>query len=327
MGGLARYAAKTGWEHLGLYPLVLPLGPGHLEIEICGRCNLSCVMCPRSLEQDGRIMSPATYRAVLEGAPDVYSVSLGGFGEPLLHPELESIIAETRERRVACSLSTNGMLLDPVRRRLLLAAGLDSVSVSLAGASADGDQRIRRGADFELVVSNLRRLLLERGRSRMLPVVCLSFVCMHSNMDQLPAVLELAEDLGVDELVLKPLHELVAASERERLSCADKARLFGIRAAAEELSVAVRVEPFMGGKPVGAVPCNWPWTRAFVQADGRVSPCAFERDYSFGDGSRPGLRQIWNSGEYREFRQGLISARPPGPCRRHCFGRPEVGSR
>ena len=46
--GLARFARKAAWERLPLRPVTMPFGPGHLQVEVSGKCNLKCPMCPRT---------------------------------------------------------------------------------------------------------------------------------------------------------------------------------------------------------------------------------------------------------------------------------------
>ncbi|MDX1976112.1 MAG: adenosyl-hopene transferase HpnH [Pseudanabaenaceae cyanobacterium bins.68] len=88
------------------FPLVLMLEP-------LFRCNLACVGCGKiqhPTEVLKQNLSPAAcFRAAEEcGAP---VVSIPG-GEPLLHPQIDQIVAGLVERRKFVYLCTNGLLLE-----------------------------------------------------------------------------------------------------------------------------------------------------------------------------------------------------------------------
>jgi MoaA/NifB/PqqE/SkfB family radical SAM enzyme len=58
-------------------------------------------------------------------------------GEPLLHPELDQIIAAMRTRGVLAGMITNGYLLTPERVKRLNAAGLDHMQISIDNVMPD----------------------------------------------------------------------------------------------------------------------------------------------------------------------------------------------
>ena len=63
-------------------------------------------------------------------------ITLSG-GEPLLHPELDEIIAAMRRRGVMAAMITNGYLLTPERVRRLNRAGLDRLQISIDNVKPD----------------------------------------------------------------------------------------------------------------------------------------------------------------------------------------------
>ena len=63
-------------------------------------------------------------------------ITLSG-GEPLLHPELDEIIAAMRRRGVIAGMITNGYLLTPDRVQRLNRAGLDHLQISIDNVMPD----------------------------------------------------------------------------------------------------------------------------------------------------------------------------------------------
>ena len=80
------------------------------------RCNLSCAYCN---EYEDKVSVPVPTEEMLRRI-DVLArlgtqiITISG-GEPLLHPELDEIIAAIRSHDVIATIITNGYLLTPER--------------------------------------------------------------------------------------------------------------------------------------------------------------------------------------------------------------------
>jgi MoaA/NifB/PqqE/SkfB family radical SAM enzyme len=105
--------------------------PMHCGIYVTDRCNLACSYCA---EFDNTRPHPSLReletRIDLVVRLGVIKVALAG-GEPLLHPEVDSVIAHAKGRGLRVSLTTNALLLDAAMLRRLESAGLDSLQVSV----------------------------------------------------------------------------------------------------------------------------------------------------------------------------------------------------
>src|SRR2546422_3733451 len=78
--------------------------------------------------------------------------------------------------------------------------------VSLDAATRETYRRLRGVDQFDRVVANVRRLVeLERERGRSVPRVSLWFTASRANLDELSAFVQLAADLGVDEVYVQRL--------------------------------------------------------------------------------------------------------------------------
>jgi len=76
---------------------------------------------------------------------------------------------------------------------------LDMVAVSLDGAKAETYERLRPGADFQRVTQQVAALCSrKRALGRPRPEVVLLFMKMRPNIAEMPDLLQLAADLGVD---------------------------------------------------------------------------------------------------------------------------------
>lgn len=105
-------------------------------VEITNVCNLACSFCPGTRRPAG-YMRPEDFRLLAEKLRGHTAyLYLHVMGEPLLHPQLEEILAIARQLDFRVCITTNGTLL-PRRGHAL--AGVHKVSVSLH--SFEGNDR------------------------------------------------------------------------------------------------------------------------------------------------------------------------------------------
>ena len=80
-------------------------------VEITNRCNLACSFCPKT-KRAPRTMSAQEFGLVLSRLEGyVQYVYLHVMGEPLLHPELTTLLALAKARDMKICITTNGTLL------------------------------------------------------------------------------------------------------------------------------------------------------------------------------------------------------------------------
>jgi radical SAM protein with 4Fe4S-binding SPASM domain len=319
-----------------------PQLPREIQVEVTGACNLQCAMClvsyrPRIGRREGA-MCFHTFRALVDELPRLEKVTLQGLGEPLLAPDLERMVAYATERGAKVGFNTNGMLLTRERAHRLVAGGLSWLHVSLDGATATTYESIRDGADFGRVCTNVRGLVeIRRELGAVEPTISLVFVAMRRNIDELPALVRLAHDLGVDRLFVQNLSHSFSDTDpagsyadirrfahAEALWQGDDAvarqRLEEAKAVAAELGFKLRL-PRMEAQPEEAAlarGCDWPFTSVYVTHRGQVQPCCMVMGADravLGDLAEQPFAAIWNDAPYRAFREGLVDGPPPEVCR------------
>ncbi|MHC1791203.1 radical SAM/SPASM domain-containing protein [Solidesulfovibrio sp.] len=138
--------------------------PLFLDLEVTNLCNLRCTFCatthfPPTVKR-GLIDPEIVYRLLDEGGSHgLYGVKFNDRGEPLLHPELPSFVRYAKQQGlVDVYFNTNAMLLTPEKSAALIEAGLDRISFSVEGTSADPYERLRVRGKFDTVLANIREL-------------------------------------------------------------------------------------------------------------------------------------------------------------------------
>ncbi len=172
-----------------------------IYIEPTVDCNLDCITCFRNAwDQPIGKMTEATFESILNGLkqmdpiPDVY---FGGIGEPLFHPKtIEWIRRIKQELGVKVELITNGTTLTEKKSRELIDTGLDTLWVSIDGASPESYADVRMGAELPNIVANMKRLVKMRAAGHYpKPEIGVAFVAMKRNIKDLPEVINIGKSI------------------------------------------------------------------------------------------------------------------------------------
>src|SRR6202041_3234323 len=101
------------------------------------RCNLSCAYC----NEYDKVSDPVPTAEMLRRIEILAGMGTGiitiSGGEPLLHPELDQIIAAIRSHGAIATIITNGYLLTPDRIQRLNRAGLEHLQISIDNVMPD----------------------------------------------------------------------------------------------------------------------------------------------------------------------------------------------
>ena len=101
------------------------------------RCNLACKYCNEYDDFSKPVPLETMFQRVDKlGALGTTIVCISG-GEPLLHPQLDEIIARVRSHRILAGLITNGYLLTAERIQRLNRAGLEHLQISIDNVMPD----------------------------------------------------------------------------------------------------------------------------------------------------------------------------------------------
>ena len=319
---------------------VAPTQPVCLYLEVTNRCNLLCETCPRTFEElePPADMSWDLFTRIVDQVPNIERVVLHGVGEPMLVKNLPRMVRYLKERGTYVLFNTNGTLMQPKRFQQIIETGLDELRVSLDAADRETYARIRGKDFFDRIVRDVGKFIAhqqEVGAST--PRVSLWLTGMKETIDQLPAFVRLAAQMGVKEVHLQRLvfdesgygmarsqSSLFESTRADEMVAIVEAQAVG-SAMGVTLDASGATEPGLSLKRQSdAQPwstCRRPWSLMYFTAHGRALPCCIApfsvrgySHYTLGDATQQTLREIWNSPAYRAFRTSLLSDTPPAPC-------------
>jgi MoaA/NifB/PqqE/SkfB family radical SAM enzyme len=137
----------------------------YYTVDILSSCNLKCASCPHSIEDHDvprGSMSLETFKLVFDkillDSPFISHLSLYSWGEPLIHPNIDSIVEYVHSHNVAVALSSNLSIKFEDRIERLISKSPDYLKVSVSGYYPTAYNNTHQGGDINLVKSNLYRL-------------------------------------------------------------------------------------------------------------------------------------------------------------------------
>jgi MoaA/NifB/PqqE/SkfB family radical SAM enzyme len=314
--------AKNRGEIMSGVP-VLASKPQRLVFEMTNACNLNCVMCGRNAKHFKAAHFNIDWLKKFDGAAaGIEEVTLMGWGEPTMHPRFVEFLAWANSRGLRKYFCTNGMKLGELLPHIF-EQQVDVIAVSMDAADSESNKAIRRGADFNAIIRNLKDITVEKKRRRT-PWPYMNFVTtlMKKNLHEFPRIVELAAETGLDEakavfltvfdeaLVPESLYD----SMDEVKTVFEEAQIL-----AEKNEICIKIPHLQGEDPAGNAahkPCYAPWRDFFLGSDGFVRPCMSTPIKLFHIDEYETIDEMWNSPEFVRFREQVNDETGmPGSCR------------
>jgi len=186
-----------------------PLGmkrhpPGPVVIwNLIRRCNLTCKHC-YSISADTDFPGELSTAEVFQVMDDLKGfhvpVLILSGGEPLMRPDIFDISRRAKEMGFYVGLSTNGTLIDASNIERIAGIGYDYVGISIDGLRETHDRFRRLDGAYDASMRAIR-LCHARGIK-----VGMRFTMTQDNAGELPALLQIMEDEGIDKFYLSHLN-------------------------------------------------------------------------------------------------------------------------
>ena len=245
--------------------------PLHLHVELTNYCDLQCPVCPtglRSVKRKPRAFDTGMFARLMdEVGPFLLTMSLWGWGEPLLHPQLREMLRIAAQFPVQSLLSTNGQTLN---KEKVIHALVDfppaHLIVAIDGLTDATNGVFRVGARLAPVLAGVRRLAeIKKQKGMVFPILHMRHIVMQHNEHEIGRVAGFARESGFDFLSIRSLFNTGVAEETHRALVPESSDLRAYKYDGDE-----RV------KPSGFI-CQQPFWFPTVLADGTVVAC--EQDY------------------------------------------------
>ncbi len=236
-----------------------------------------------------------TFKEVLDSY-NFKSVSLHGWGEPLLNPELFKMIKYAEDKGIPASITTNATLLNENTIKNIFSSNLSEIAFGIYS-----EERLNEVKD------NIKGLIKEkRNRKSKKPKTYFDITIYADNIDEIPELINNAKKLGIDEIILHRLFNLYKVDKSvEYITRDEERKLF------EKLK-KIKGIPINLPKP-HTIPCRIVKLSIFVTWHGKVTPCCFLPEYFIGD-AKDGIKKILTSQEYKNFIKNMDNHEICGRC-------------
>jgi radical SAM protein with 4Fe4S-binding SPASM domain len=237
-------------------------------------------MCPRHKQtRDKGFMSFQLFKKIVDEAKSWASlIDLDFYGEILLHPEFDRLIKYAKSKGLKTAVSTNVTLLNSENSKKLIDSGLDLITLSLDSINKESFEAIRKGANFENCINNIKTFL-SLNKGRIFTVV--QMIYMKDNQGGAWEYLSYWSKYKQVNVRIKPYFDFDLAKTRLRV---DSPEIVSQR------------------------PCFYPWECFVITWDGKVVPCCndYDKRVVLGDVNKNSIREIWNNRKMKTLRKTHI---------------------
>lgn len=297
--------------------------PLALLAELTHRCPLSCLYCynPLELTKKEQELSTETWLRVLEEAAKlgVLQVHLSG-GEPLLRPDLLSIVQTSTDLGLYSNLITSGIGLSDARLEALQNADVGSLQLSFQGADAVTSREVAGGDFFAKKLQ-----VAHKVRASDIPF-SVNIVLHRQNLHQVGDLIDLAASVGAERLELANtqyygwglLNRDLLLPSYETLQKAEEV-VEAARVRYSEMDIIWVIPDYYADYPK---PCmgGWGALQLTVSPNGKVLPCPgayILPDLALPSVQESSLEHIWyDSPAFNRFRGLDWLPEPCGSCPR-----------
>ena len=287
--------------------------PISYSIEPTNHCNLQCPECPSGLGTLTRplgLLKQGEFKKLIDQIKDTgFYVQLFFQGEPYINKELPDMISYAQSKKIYISISTNGHFVNEKNVDYVLDNAPDKLIFSVDGLDEESYQKYRVGGTFEQADQGLR-LLIKRKKERRMnkPFVEFQFIVMKQNEHQMEDVRNYCKEVGVDKLVFKTMQISSYENAIKFLPSNKKYRRYSLENNSFRIKNKIKNH------------CFALWRTSVITWDGRVVPCCFDKDAQNEVGKLNGksLEEIWESKQYNDFRQKILTNRKSVPMCTNC---------
>lgn len=288
--------------------------PYTIFIEPTGFCNLKCPECVVGSAMlnrpKGNMSFPEFKRLIDEVKDHVFMLFLYFQGEPFINKEIHKMITYAAAQNIFIITSTNGHFFNTDEKaQKAVESGIHYIIVSMDGATEESYTKYRRGGNLDIVLEGIKRIIDYRKTIKSkYPQVAIQFLVMKENETEIPLLNTMAENLGVDSVLLKSLQVYHTEEMESLLPTNEKYRRYEFKDGKWQLK----------GKYYNF--CTKLWVGSVISWESKMFPCCFDKDgdHLNADLTNGSFAEIWKGRELQSFRKQVLTDRQQIDICRNC---------
>jgi radical SAM protein with 4Fe4S-binding SPASM domain len=267
------------------------------------------------------------------GSNGVKSIMYAGEGEPLIHKQINEIVAKTKEVGIDVSFTTNAVAMNDrfIENSLQHTSW---IKVSLNGGSAKSYAQVHqtREIDFQRVINNLKKAVEFRNKNKLNCTIGVQSVLLPENADEMVNLGKIIRDeIGADYFVIKPFSQEPSSINRlyedidyrSMTLRANEKRLKALEN--ENFKVSYRSETMSNyheDQENRYTTCySTPIYMAYLMAEGSVYGCKdhlLDTNFCYGNINKNTFTEIWKGERRRKGIEYVLNELDVSKCRVNC---------
>lgn len=279
--------------------------PFSLSIEPTTACNLGCPECPSGLKQftrpTGKLDLQLHSEILQQVKRHVFYINYYFQGEPFLHPQFLELITQAKKFGIYTATSTNAHFIDQKKAREIVDSGLDRLIISIDGLTQETYENYRVHGSLNRVIEATKHLThAKKDCASKTPHLIFQFLVVRQNEHEVPGVLSLGKELGIDEVRIKTAQFYAYENGNPLMPKNPEYSRYKLQKnGTYKLKYSTKNE------------CWRMWSSSVITWDGRVVPCCFDKDatHQLGHLNDANFAVIWQGKAYHSFRKKILTSR------------------
>lgn len=304
------------------------------NIEITNLCNLKCVMCPRCGEISSKTMYPSKkgcmkyewFKKILDQFDNITRLTING-GEPLLNKDVKQMMEYCRKKNIKLQVITNGLLMDEEMINCMV-KNVTYLQISIDGATKEIYEKIRVNGKYDKLIRNIENLI-EKIKDVDKPSLIqqninLNFVCMEQNYKEMDKIIDLASQVGIDNVHMLKYSKNFHIEDKEMLEqyeiINNKDYLKKVNYTKVKANKCGINLMFNENNNFTYDKCEW-IDGLWLTWNGYITPCCVidRPEYiNFGNLLNSNIKDLYMSSKWKNFRHRLYSNDPINWCKDVC---------
>jgi len=279
--------------------------PSSISIEPTTACNLGCPECPSGLKQftraTGNLKFDLNKTIIDELGAYLSFINFYFQGEPFINPDFLKLVNYASDSGIYTGTSTNAHFITEEVAKKTIESGLDRLIISIDGTTQEVYEQYRIHGTLEKVLEGTKNIVKwKKELKSSTPHVIFQFLVVKPNEHQIKDAVQLAEEMGVDEIKFKTAqvynfkdgNPLIPEQEKYSRYKKKKDGTFVLK---NKMSNH----------------CWRMWSGCVITWDGKIVPCCFDKDAKHVLGTIDGtpFKNIWHNPQYNSFRQAILTGR------------------
>lgn len=283
--------------------------PERIYIETTNACNAKCIMCPHpKMKREIQTMSDDTFNHIVDELSRLDLLNTTIFmhkeGEPLLDKEIfnriKAVHGSTNCKEIA--INTNASLLNKENAEKLVDSGINTIYLSVDGATKQTYESIRIGLNYDAVKKNIEYLFECIAKSNKKIKVIMQMLTYSKNEDEVETFKKIWSKYPC-EIFIKKMHSYLDGGMSS-------------------------LTPQLNDKQIHA--CTDPFNLLVIYSNGNYGNCCwdYENTFSLGNIANESIVEVFNSNKINMIRlkHSLFECKDLAPCNRcmRAFGNDSI---